>query len=932
MSSSGDDKTRIQKVGAKGDESASVGPSDATQLNQDSDERRLAAEKKARLLEKRLAEISAKKKSRSKNKPAQISSPPSDDKTRIDSREQAASENENKTRIKRAATPADDKTRFQPREAANSSDKTEFQPRSQKALDISVHPDTVVGADDLVAPAPPTLRLDPKDHALEGQEILKNRFIFEKVLGSGGMGVVYKAKDLLKVEAQDKDPYVAIKVLSDDFKTHPEAFIALQRESRKTQRIAHPNIVNVYDFDRDGDTVFMTMEYLEGRPLDKLISQYKATGLPEEDAWKILEGISAALIYAHEQKIIHSDFKPGNIYVTDQNSAKVFDFGIARAVAKAEAIEESVDDKTVFDAGNLGALTPAYASMEMLDGKTPDVRDDIYALGCIAYEMFTGNHPFNRIHADEAMRRKLKPKRIPNVSKRQWRVIEQALAFKREDRIATVNEFWQQLTHKRSSAVLIAGVAMILLTAVSIFSYQSFIAPQENEFSESEIRSEIERKVLIEQNKKTLAELLGSLEFDESWQRKLASTLGTLEGFLGADDAWLMLQRDAAFEAYFNKIISLIAGEEFERARSLLESARAYTTDENKLVAMLAQITEGEALMAKREAEEKARNQRNAEQQRVSSQQQAVQKEKNEAFDVAMATVNKQLLCRSTMNMSDIDIAVGKLRSLNLSRYRKAENEIIDRLAACVSKIGRSFPDRAEEFKKRAARTFPNNRVIANIRIEPKDPCDVSLAGLGARGSRAICRDILKSEGETFGKGPALVVIPEKGSVKPFAIGKYEITIDDFNNFCENTKVCSVREGDNTKLPITNISAAQINEYLAWLNSKSKRKYRLPTLAEWSYAARAESAKLDSNRNCRLDSRGIKKGGALIKASSGQQNPWGLINYLGNAQELVLDRGSYYALGGSAETAMEDCVVSKSASHSGNADKLTGFRVLREIE
>jgi len=124
--------------------------------------------------------------------------------------------------------------------------------------------------------------IDPQKYLEDGQQLLKNRFIFEKVLGAGGMGVVYKAKDLLKVEAQDRDPYVAIKVLSDEFKTHPEAFIALQRESRKTQRIAHPNIVNVHDFDRDGDNVFMTMEYLEGKPLDKLISDYKSTGLPDE--------------------------------------------------------------------------------------------------------------------------------------------------------------------------------------------------------------------------------------------------------------------------------------------------------------------------------------------------------------------------------------------------------------------------------------------------------------------------------------------------------------------------------------------------------------------------------------------------------------------------------------------------------------------------
>ena len=136
------------------------------------------------------------------------------------------------------------------------------------------------------------------------------------------MGIVYKAKDLLKVEAQDRDPYVAIKVLSEEFKAHPEAFISLQRESRKSQRIAHPNIVNVYDFDRDEDTVFMTMEFMDGCPLDEKINQYKTTGLPTDDCWEILFGLCSALSHAHGEHIIHSDFKPGNIFVTKKGLLK----------------------------------------------------------------------------------------------------------------------------------------------------------------------------------------------------------------------------------------------------------------------------------------------------------------------------------------------------------------------------------------------------------------------------------------------------------------------------------------------------------------------------------------------------------------------------------------------------------------------------------
>ena len=116
---------------------------------------------------------------------------------------------------------------------------------------------------------------------------LKDRFVLLEKLGQGGMGIVFKAKDLLKVEAQDKNPYVAIKVLTDAFKKYSGSFIALQREASKAQKLAHPNIATVYDFDRDADTVFMTMEYLQGKPLNQLIKEILKKPLKREHALQI---------------------------------------------------------------------------------------------------------------------------------------------------------------------------------------------------------------------------------------------------------------------------------------------------------------------------------------------------------------------------------------------------------------------------------------------------------------------------------------------------------------------------------------------------------------------------------------------------------------------------------------------------------------------
>ena len=319
--------------------------------------------------------------------------------------------------------------------------------------------------------------------------VLKGRFVLESIVAGGdkgGMGVVYKARDLIKEEAQDRNPFVAIKVLNEDFKRHPDSMKALQRESRKAQTLSHPNIINVHDFDRDGGNVFMAMELLEGSPLNDVIRTAREQGgLPPREALRMIDSLGRALGHAHAKGIVHSDFKPSNAFLTHEGTVKVLDFGIARAAKVGGA---GGGDKTLFDAGTLGALTMPYASCEQIEGKDPDPSDDVYALAVVSYELLTGKHPFERSLPDKpgqvercdavtARTARLTPKPVSGLSRSQWRALQSGLAFERRDRPRNALAFVESLAPRRMPLGTLIGVgaALVLLLVLAIVVVPSYI-------------------------------------------------------------------------------------------------------------------------------------------------------------------------------------------------------------------------------------------------------------------------------------------------------------------------------------------------------------------------------------------------------------------------------------------------------------------------
>jgi hypothetical protein len=301
--------------------------------------------------------------------------------------------------------------------------------------------------------------------------VLKDRFVLKREIGRGGMGAVFAAEDMRKVEANDPEPMVAVKVLAPDFARHPVAFVALQRESRRAQALAHPNVATVFDFDRDGDLVFMTMELLTGTPLDQVIRETEGKGLPRAKALAILIDIARGLAYAHRKGLVHADLKPGNIFLAEGNIPKILDFGIARAVPG-----HTVAKKDSFDAGALGAYTPAYATSEMIEGGDPHTADDVYALGIIAYELFTGKHPYQRLSGQAAEKRKLKPAPIKGLPRRQWSLIERSLSFDRRQRPVDASAFLKSLFGITPLQKALIGVAIVLAGVAAYFGYARYKA------------------------------------------------------------------------------------------------------------------------------------------------------------------------------------------------------------------------------------------------------------------------------------------------------------------------------------------------------------------------------------------------------------------------------------------------------------------------
>jgi serine/threonine protein kinase len=262
----------------------------------------------------------------------------------------------------------------------------------------------------------------------------------EAKLGEGGMGVVYRARDL------HLDRSVAIKVLPPERTADPERKRRFIQEAKAASALNHPNIITIHDIDTASGADFMVMEYVEGRSLDRLLASGPLT---VEQALDYAVQLAAALAAAHAAGIVHRDIKPANVMVTEAGHVKVLDFGLAK-LSEHLAGDPEASTRTAGTLTKEGVVvgTVAYMSPEQAQGKPVDARTNVFSCGVVLYEMLAGQRPFQGDSQLSILSAILSERPAPRLAKAPsevGKVVARSLEKDRERRYPSAAELWKDL-------------------------------------------------------------------------------------------------------------------------------------------------------------------------------------------------------------------------------------------------------------------------------------------------------------------------------------------------------------------------------------------------------------------------------------------------------------------------------------------------------
>lgn len=286
---------------------------------------------------------------------------------------------------------------------------------------------------------------------IEPGQVILDRYEIERLIASGGMGAVYEAFD------RNRQEKIAIKVLLPDFLASDVARERFFAEAKISTKLSHPNIVNVFDLQKLGDQYFLTMELLEGRSLRDEMDKHKSSGTPfsVQDAKRVGKALCDALSYAH-RFTVHRDVKPENVWLSQDGTVKLMDFGIARLADSQRLTMATTTMGTAY-----------YMASEQVKGaRDVDHRADQYSTGAVLFEMLTGELPTGRIKSAHKLRSD-----VPHAVSL---VLDRALANKPDERFPDMKQFGRALTASAFATdklLLVAAAVIFLVVVVGGYSY-----------------------------------------------------------------------------------------------------------------------------------------------------------------------------------------------------------------------------------------------------------------------------------------------------------------------------------------------------------------------------------------------------------------------------------------------------------------------------
>lgn len=794
--------------------------------------------------------------------------------------------------------------------------------------------------------------------AIPGYKILRK-------IGDGGMSTVYLAIQL------SVGREVALKILSPELRTDPSFGDRFFREANIVGTLSHPNIISIYDVGKEGEHYYIAMDYLPGVSCSERI---KAGDLSTKDILGIVKNIASALDYAHERGFIHCDVKPDNILFRHDGSAVLTDFGIATSTGGSK--EPGI--KSV-------AGTPHYMSPEQTQGKPIDGRSDLYSLGILFYEMLTGELPYKGKDAIAlAVKHLTAPvPNMPNEHKVFQALINRMLAKKPGARLQCGKEVIDAITALEGGLGKEQGMSNTEPTALQAFSLlEALLATFAHVSKEMVLRffsrfevltrlrlsrkhglilKDIDRPDDIMEPSSETNNIGKTTNFESS-----ATKANTLQFSTDLGEA---IKNNQARKIISPAIIMLITF-------ALISSSVVfiYNTKQTDMQELTGHTTSGKKSTnkgdnAKRIAERANTTTNETQKQAATSASKADQTEmvaskvgeKNKKNAVDSPTPEKPSLYSLTIETSPKN---AKVRILNIKpKYRDGIKLASGKYHVSVKAKGYVPYSRWVNIKNKNS----HKKINLEKMLELPGPGDIIRDVLPGRHKApavvivAAGSFIMGDDSGNSASSPAHIVKIDRA----FAIGVKEVSYAQYDLFAKETqrRLPADFNNDRSNHPVSDISWIDANAYTTWLSKKTGKHYRLPTEAEWEYAARAgtrgnfwwpeESAKNQANCRKGCDSPWVKVfSSSTAPVGSFKTNQFGLYDTAGNVAEWVEDcyhdnyngapensqawRDSsckqYSVRGGSFKSADNEITsTSRSQAKPGKQHKTIGFRIVREL-